>query len=201
MLRYPERCFTSYEVNIGYYAMRTTVACAMLYGSDDRAPVKDHLVAGQRVGLQSVRNPNFLARPEPRNARNGYVWCFALAGGESGWVPQSCLRPDDPHEEPWADGPASADFEVGLGYPKAKRRPRFMMSWKPKTSPHRIVTADNVYIRYSVRGTAFDFLLRGERVEIRHVHPMGFVCVKVTEARFCPEGTIGWVQLAALRRP
>lgn len=201
MLKYPEKCYTQFESNIGYYPFRTTHKTVMRYGAHGDAPVKLTLNEGQRIGLQSVRNPGFSPEPAIRGARNGYVWVYALMGGESGWVPVGNTRRDDPHSLPWADGPASMDFEVGMGAPRPKPKPRYTLGWAPKTNPARVVTAENLYIRYSVRGTAFDFLLPGDRVEIRWVHPRGFVCVKVLRSHFCPQGTIGWVWASGLRRP
>ena len=66
----------------------------------------------------------------------------------------------------------------------------------PRRWRGRTVTAAAVYLRYSPDGTAWDYLLRGEDVELVCHGPRGFDGVQVPGT-----GAAGWVDAAALGRP
>jgi hypothetical protein len=200
MLRYPDRCFTQYEVNIGYYPNRTSREATLRDGPGEQFRILQRLDAGQRVGRQSVRNPQRSRRPPRRDARNRYAWVYVLQGGRSGWVRTDVLVPDPGG---WADGPASEDFEVGSApgvrhAPRRRPRPRFTVG--RRAGGRRIVDDRDVYLRYAARSTPFHYLNRGDVVELRW-RGRHYVCVEVVSSARTPEGTRGWVSSAALRAP
>jgi hypothetical protein len=140
-----------------------------------------------------VRNPGFHAGPEPRPARGGFAWVYVLEGGRSGWVDATVLATDPGG---WADGPASADFEVGDApgvrhAPTRKRPPRVRLGLR--VTGVREIASEQVYLRYAAHSAPFEYLLRGDVVERRWRHPLGYTCVKVISSRTTPEGTVGWV--------
>ena len=200
MLRYPKRCFTQYEVNIGYYPNRISREATLRDGPGEQFRILQRLDAGQRVGRQSVRNPDRSRTPPRRDSRNRYAWVYVLQGGRGGWVRTDVLVPDPGG---WADGPASVDFEVGSApgvrhAPRSRPRPRFTLG--RRVSGRRVVDQRDIYLRYAARSTAFSYLDRGDVVALtwrgRH-----YSCVQVVASAHTPEGTRGWVATAALRAP
>ena len=155
MLSYPSRCFTQYEVNIGYYPNRVAREATLRDGPGEQFRILERLAAGQRVGRQSVRNPQRSSTPPRRDSRNRYAWVYALEGGRSGWVRADVLATDPGG---WADGPAHADFEVGGApgvrhAPRRRPRPRFTIG--RRGGGRRVVDERDVYLRYAARSTAF----------------------------------------------
>lgn len=199
MLRYPDGCRTQFEVNVGYYPNRTSREATLRSGPGEHFDVVQGLPAGQRVGRQSVRNPQRSSRPPRRDARNRYAWVYVHRQGRSGWVRSDVLLPDPGG---WADGPAGEDFEVGDApgvrhRPRPRRRPRFTLG--RRASGRRVVKARDVYLRYAPRSTAFSYLDRGDVVELRW-RGATYSCVEVVSSAHTPRGTRGWVPHGALRR-
>jgi hypothetical protein len=197
---YPPGCRTQDEVNIGYHPRHVDRDANLRFGPGPGFPLRQRLLTGQRVGRQSVPNPSFGAKPQPRPARNGYVWVYVLKGGRSGWVSADVLDADPGG---WADGPESVDFEVGSApgvshAPRRRRRPRVRIG--VRVSGRREVGAEQVYLRYAAHSTPFEYLMRGDVVERRWRHPRGYVCVKVVSSPTAPEGAVGWVVGSALKR-
>ena len=198
MLRYPGRCFTQYEVNIGYYPNRVSREATLRDGPGEQFGILQRLDAGQRVGRQSVRNPQRSRSPPRRDARDGYAWVYALQGGRSGWVRADVLVPDPGG---WANGPANQDFEVGgtpgvLHAPRRRPRPRFTIG--RRVAGRRVVAERDVYLRYAARSTGFSYLDRGDIVAL-HWRGLRYVCVEVVASAHTPPGTRGWVSSNALR--
>jgi hypothetical protein len=197
VLRYPSGCWTQYETNIGYYPNRLSRDATLRDGPGQQFRILDKLDAGQRVGRQSVRNPRRLTKPARRDARNGYAWVYVLQGGRSGWVRSDALVSDPGG---WADGPASEDFEVGSApgvrhAPRRRRKPRFTLG--RKASGRRVVSEEDVYLRYAPRSTAFWYLDRGDVVAVKWFGRL-YACVEVAASSHTPEGTRGWVPRGAL---
>jgi hypothetical protein len=106
------------------------------------------------------------------------------------------LPPDRP-----CKGPAGFDFEPGVM--PSKQGPHTSCGARamgPARQRARVVAAADVYIRYSPAGTAWDYLLRGDRVELRCHGPRGFDGVTVVSSRHLPAGATGWASAGALRR-
>jgi hypothetical protein len=199
MLRYPGGCFTQYETNIGYYPNRTSRDATLRAGPGEQFRILQHIDAGQRVGRQSVRNPDRSPTPPRRDARNGYAWVWVLQGGRSGWLNAEVLAPDPGG---WADGPASKDFEVGSApgvrhAPRRRPRPRFTVG--RRASGRRVVKRRDAYLRYSARSSAFSLLDEGDVVELLWRGP-AYACVGVVASAHTPEGARGWIVYSALRR-
>ena len=200
MLRYPSRCFTQYEVNIGYYPNRVAREATLRDGPGEQFRILERLAAGQRVGRQSVRNPQRSSTPARRDSRNRYAWVYALEGGRSGWVRADVLVTDPGG---WADGPAHADFEVGGApgvrhAPRRRPRPRFTIG--RRGGGRRVVDERDVYLRYAARSTAFAYLDRDDVVALQW-RGVNYVCVEVIASAHAPEGARGWVASGALRAP
>jgi hypothetical protein len=197
---YPQGCRTQHEVNIGYHPRHVDRDANLRFGPGPDFPLRQRLLTGQRVGRQSVLNPHFSAEPQPRPARNGYVWVYVHKGGRSGWVDADVLDADPGG---WADGPAGVDFEVGSapGVPHAPNRtgpPRFRLGLR--TSGRREIGSSQVYLRYAAHSTPFEYLVQGDVVERRWRHPRGYVCVQVISSKTAPEGAVGWVVGSAFKR-
>jgi hypothetical protein len=64
----------------------------------------------------------------------------------------------------------------------------------------RACAVPDVYIRWSPDGTAFDYLVFGDLVEIRSTGPRGFACVTVIRSASLATGESGWVDARALGR-
>lgn len=200
MLQYPDGCWTQYESNVGYYPNRLSRAATLRRGPGPAFEIRQRLDAGQRVGRQSVRNPDASARPPRRDSRDGCAWVYVLEDGRSGWVSIDVLEPDPGG---WADGPASVDFEIGDApgvrhAPRPRRRPRFAIG--RKTSGRRTVRAEEAYLRYAARSAPFSFLERGDAVELRW-SGLRYACVEVVSSSATPEGARGWIAHRALRKP
>jgi hypothetical protein len=194
-------CHTQFQSNVGWYPCRLVRDTPMKVGPGPDFHPKRVLRAGSRVGRQSVRNPDARPDPEMRGARNGYAWCYALNGGDAGWLPEDALQADPGG---WADGPASVDFEIGTAgkvrhEPRRKILPRFRLG--SVRTGERVVHAEEVYLRYAPHGTAFHYLLDGDRVQARWRHPRGYMCVEVLESRTVPAGVRGWVHDRVLHQP
>jgi hypothetical protein len=197
---YPKGCRRQTEVNIGYYPRHVKRDANLRFGPGPGFPARQRLLTGQRVGRQSVPNPNYRANPEPRPSRGGYVWVYVLKGGRSGWVKAEVLAHDPGG---WADGPESVDFEVGSApgvphAPKRRRASRVRLGFR--VSGRREVGAADAYLRYAPHSTPFEYLMRGDVVERRWHHPLGYVCVRVISSETAPEGAIGWIVGGALKR-
>jgi hypothetical protein len=197
---YPRGCRTQDQVNIGYHPMHVTRDANLRFGPGREFQARQPLLTGQRVGRQSVRNPHFRADPEPRPARNGFVWVYVLKGGRSGWVDAAVLAHDPGG---WADGPESLDFEIGDApgvrhTPRPKHHPRVRLG--VRVTGRREIASDEVYLRYAAHSAPFDYLLRGDVVERRWRHPRGYVCVKVLSSATALEGAIGWLVGSAFTR-
>jgi hypothetical protein len=198
---YPRGCRTQDQVNVGYHPMRVTRDANLRFGPGPGFPARQRLPTGQRVGRQSEPNPQMGSKPRPRAGRAGYVWVYVLEGGRSGWVAADVLTADPGG---WADGPAGVDFEVGAApgvrhAPRPKRRPRFRLG--RRATGRRRVSAAQVYLRYAAHSTPFEYLLEGDVVERRWLHPRGYVCVKVISSETATEDTVGWVEGRTLRAP
>jgi len=200
MLRYPSGCFTQYETNVGYYPNRTSRAATLRIGPGSGFRVLQTLDPGQRVGRQSVRNPDRSSKPPRRDSRNGYAWVYVLEDGRSGWVAIDVLVPDPGG---WADGPASEDFEIGSApgvrhAPRPRRKPRIAIG--RKASGRRVVRAREVYLRYAAQSAPLYYLEHGDVVQLRWSGPK-YACVEVVSSSITPEGARGWVSHGALRKP
>lgn len=202
MLNYPKGCLTQYETAVGYYPCRTSADTMLRTGPGRHFRAVRQVKAGKRFGWQSVANPDRINTPRRRPKEKGFVWGYILESGHTGWIEASALRDDtETASKCWADGPAGEDFQVGCGSPKPKRKPRFTVGWRPKTKQvKRTVKANEVYIRYSVRGAAKGYLLKGDEVKIRWVSPFGFVWIEVLDSYAVKPGSTGWVFNRALKK-
>jgi len=81
--------------------------------------------------------------------------------------------------------------------PNRRRTPRVRLGWR--VSGRRAIGAAEVYLRYAAHSTPFEYLMRGDVVELRWRHPRGYLCVKVVSSQTAPEGAIGWIEGGALR--
>jgi hypothetical protein len=179
--------------------MRVTRDANLRFGPGPGFPARQRLPTGQRVGRQSEPNPQAGSNPRPRASRAGYVWVYVLEGGRSGWVDADVLTADPGG---WADGPAGVDFEVGTapGVRHApRRRPKTRFRIGRRASGRRRVASNDAYMRYAAHSTPFEYLMAGDVVERRWLHPRGYVCVKVISSRTVPEDTVGWVVGSSLR--
>ncbi len=200
MLRYPSGCWTQYETNVGYYPNRLSREATLRDGPGEHFRIVQKLDVGQRVGRQSVRNPDRSPKPARRDSRNGYAWVYVLQGGNSGWVRSDVLAPDPGG---WADGPANEDFEVGSApgvrhAPRNRRRPRFTLG--RRAAGRRVVRARDVYLRYAARSTAFSYLDSGDVVAVKWLG-RSYACVEVVASSHTSPGTRGWVSRNALGAP
>jgi hypothetical protein len=190
-------CWTTSEVNVGYYPFRVKATEAHLrVGPSSRFHSVATVRRGQRVGVQSTRNPDCHDRPPMRLERNGYVWCYANQKGTSGWILRSAIE-EDTSGEVWADGPASLDFQVGA----QPCREGSDSSCKGQRSDRvRRIAAKEVYIRYAPQSSPLGYLREGDRVRERFRGARAYVCVEVITSKTVPVGTRGWIIYKSLEK-
>ena len=196
--------YSGHEVNIGYRPYRTTRPTAIRVACDPTAGTVVELRAGQGLGRQTVRNPDHDDLPPdrpPAGPGDAWIWVYARQQGGSGWIPLEDVEPwHSPPGRP-CKGPAGFDFEPGVM--PSKHGPHTSCGSRamgPARLRSRVVAAADVYIRYSPAGTAWDYLLRDDRVELRCHGPRGFDGVTVVSSRYLPTGATGWATAGALRR-
>jgi hypothetical protein len=158
---------------------------------------------GWHFGRQSVRNPGCADRPPLRRAENGFVWGYVLPPGhkKSGWLPLDAIEPH-PGAKRVACGPAGSDFDrrdPRLCAPHCDGRP---LRGVERARGRTTIAAREVYLRWSPRGTAFRYLLRGDEVRRlcrwesgAHDH----TGIEVVSGRWAGRGTRGWVITSSLR--
>jgi hypothetical protein len=199
-------CFRGDEVNIGYRPYRAVSPTAIRVGRDERFRVVDALEPGQGVGRQTVRNPDYDALPAHRPPQSGddgraWVWVYARAQGGSGWIPLEDIEPTvSPPGRP-CRGPAGFDFEPGVM--PSKHGPHTTCGQRllrPARWRRRACAAPDAYIRWSPDGTAWDYLVADDLVELRSTGPRGFACVTVIRSATVAAGESGWVEASALGR-
>jgi hypothetical protein len=198
-------CFRGDEVNIGYRPYRTVTATALRTG---RGPGYTTIVAlepGQGLGRQTVRNPDHDDLPPDRPPESGddgqsWIWVYARRHGGSGWIPLSDTEPTTSPPGRPCRGPAGFDFEPGImpskHGPHTSCGPRAL---GPARWRRRRVT-DEVYLRWSPDGTAFDYLHSDDTVQFECSGPRGFAGITVLDAQALPTGTGGWVDARMLHR-
>jgi hypothetical protein len=204
------QAFQHPEVNIGWFPfrakrqtnIRTIPGAGNVIGSVE---------ARRGLGVQSVRNPRHesqIARRGAEHARDGslWVWCYRREGSTTGWICIDDIETDpDPHKPP-LKGPAGLDFEVGRTSPGHKSPSGCGDDIRDRSRQERarVVKAQDVYLRYSPRGTAKHYLHHGNKVLLLLANgPHGFVFVEVltcTEDSPARPGTRGWISAAALQR-
>jgi hypothetical protein len=196
--------YSGHEVNIGYRPYRTVAATAIRNARDPTAGAVVELVPGQGLGRQTVRNPDHLDLPPDRPAEPGedgrpWIWVYARREGGSGWIPEADTEPwHSPPGRP-CRGPAGLDFEPGAmptkHGPHTSCGSRAVM---PRRLRERTVRAVDVYLRYSPDGTAWEYLLQGDRVQVECHGPRAYAGVTVLQARNVAGGAAGWVAQEAL---
>ena len=191
-----DRAYMHPDVVIGWYPFAANVATEIRTSTHGRGRLLSPVRRGATVGVQSVRNPRSDPNPARRPDFDGYVWCYTLKGGFTGWVKLSDLVPRATPPESPLDGPGGYDFEVGKTLPRLKRPNGCgkLSLFRPK----RRVTATDVYLRYSGRGTAFHYLHEGDIVrKLISNGPGGYAFVEVVRTAE-PGGPVfsgyrGWV--------
>jgi hypothetical protein len=191
------------DVKIGWYPYRAirTTEIRSLPGAGD---VRKTLAPGEGIGVQSVRNPTGSSFPAQRQSviRSGkqYVWCYSRSLSKTGWVPFFDIEYHPDANKPPLGGPAGIDFEVGRSRPVQKKPSG--CGKVSKTKPVRRVAAEDTYLRYSPRGTAFHNLHRGDRVKLLIVDgPSGFAfcqVVQIGHGATVYRGTRGWILASSL---
>jgi hypothetical protein len=207
--RLPARIFGPDRVDAAYEPWRATAFARLRAGPSREAPVvlvrgkEVHVRRGLHFARQSERNPRCSDHPRLRRAEDGFVWGYVMPPGhkKSGWLPLDVLEPH-PRFDELACGPAGADFD--------RRHPRRCGSHcdgQPIRDVARLkgttsVAAREVYLRWSPRGTAFRYLVRGDRVRRLcrwESGPHDYTGIEVVEARWAPVRARGWVLSSALR--
>jgi hypothetical protein len=207
--RLPARIFGPEQVDVAYEPWRVTGFAHLRVGPSGEAPVV--LVRGKEVtvrpglhcGRQSARNPGCADHPRLRRVENAFVWGYVMPPGhkKSGWLSLEVLEQDLGFEG-LACGPAGADFD--------RRHPQRCgahCDGKPIADVDRLrgtaaVSAREVYLRWSPRGTAFRYLVRADRVRRLarfRSGPHDYTAVEVLDGRWTPAGTRGWVLSSGLR--
>jgi hypothetical protein len=198
--------FQHHEVNIGWRRG------AAERGTDIRTKpgagvILRHLDAGDGCGIQSVRNPERKAIPATRPPVQGagghaYIWVYARDRGKTGWVRKDDIvrLPPDPHNPLGGPTPDHLDFEVGLTKPHVKNG-HSSCGHPSAQQPRRTVSARELHLRYSPRGTSFHYLHLGDEVQVLLANASDFAFVEVLDA--APDGSAkpgarGWVLAESL---
>jgi hypothetical protein len=186
-------CYDRDQANVCWYPrglVRVTTICKGPDGAGVLANPSSPLC------LQSVQNPTCLSNPGGRAASpNGYVWCYWNNGATiyTGWVPGGDIGGA---VAGGCTGPAGADFACGS---------------TPVGCNDTVGCADrddgwhmfrDAYIRYAPGSTAYYWVASGANV-VRKGYSANndYACVVVTQnGKYCPDGTVGWVEQSALSR-
>jgi hypothetical protein len=205
----PRGLFGPDLVDVAYEPWRAVRRTSLRVGPSSAAPVvlsdldePVELVAGQRLGRQTTRNPRCLDAPPLRAAVDGFVWgyCLPPATRKSGWMLLADLR-RDPRCEQLACGPAGKDFDrrsPGSCGGHCDGRP---LTDVRAASGRAAVGAREVYLRYAPHSTAFRYLVTGDEVRelARWSSPRAdWIGVEVRSARWAPRARRGWVLASAL---
>lgn len=207
--RLPARIFGPDQVDVAYEPWAVTTDTPLRIGPDDsaapvlRSGVEVVLAEGGHFGRQSFRNPNCLDRPRLRAAVNGWVWGYGIRPNsqKSGWARLEDLEPDLDFRGA-ACGPAGADFDrrdTSLCRGRCDGRP---LEDVRRVSGPAVIVSREVYLRWSPRGTAFRYLVRGDRVRRLCRWRFGrqdYIGVEVVTAPWVPAGVRGWVITPSLR--
>lgn len=203
-----DRAFQHCDVNVGWRPMLTTQATPVR-SKPGAGIILDTCRAAEGVALQSVRNPRAIDNPARRPSIKGsdghrYVWGYKRAGAKTGWMRADHVGPDPGFAgKPFADGPASEDFEIGRQH--CTRASRSGCGKKSLTKPVMVVTAEKVHYRYSPRGTSVHYLHSGDTVRVLLVNgPHGFHFAEVITAAHdgsARKGMRGWITANSLTRP
>jgi hypothetical protein len=207
----PARIYGPDEVDVAYEPWRAVGLARMRVGPSPTAPVvlaRDEEVIvepGLHFGRQSTRNPRCADHPALRAAVDGFAWGYVLPPGhrKSGWIPLDVLERDLGFLG-LACGPARADFD--RRDPTSCRghcdgRPLFGVEL---VGGDAVVAAREAYLRYSPRGTAYRYLVRGDRVLRLCRWRSGnhdYTGIDVRAARWSQRSSRGWVITSALRAP
>ena len=191
-------CWTTAEVNVGYYPYRVrAVEAHIRVGPSSNFHSVATVQRNARIGVQSTRNPDCVDLPPMHAPRNGYVWCYANQKGTSGWILLSALE-QDTSGEVWADGPASLDFQVGA---QPCRRGGTSSCVGSKSDRVRTIASAEVYIRYAPQSSPLGYLRRGDRVRECFRGNRNYLCVEVLSSKTAPNGTRGWIIYNSLEAP
>lgn len=188
-------CWNTAEVNVGYFPYVLNQNAHIKVGPGDHFANVASLHKGARFGVQSTRNPKSSNRPPRRPQKNGYVWGYSNARGTSGWINFSALSPDTSGQV-WADGPASADFQVGAQ--KAVHGSTSSCRGHSSSS-HRTIDVVDTYLRYGPHSTPYLYLVKGDRVKEKWRGTTGYVCVEVLSSKTAHKGARGWIPYASIR--
>jgi hypothetical protein len=192
-------CWHTGEVNVGYYPYMVNIPLTQIrLAPDDAAKAIQSLTHEQRFGVQSTRNPSNRKNPARRGAVNGYVFGYSNRLGTSGWVRIDALV-SDTSGELWADGPAGADFQVGLQDPPIRKTHSSCAGHDGKDELRKIGVEDT-YLRYAPQSTPYWYLVGGDHVKIKWRSRGKYCCVVVTQSEVCPRTTRGWIPYASLEK-
>jgi len=197
------------RVDVAYEPWRATRSVPLRVGPSREAPIVTAREAEVRVwpglhfGRQSVRNPDCSDHPPLRRAENGFVWGYVLPPGhkKSGWLALDALEQHLAAER-IACGPAGSDFDrrdPALCSGHCDGRP---LTGVASAGGRTTVGAREVYLRWSPRGTAFRYLVRGDEVRRMCRWESGahdYTGVDVVNARWSPVGVRGWVLTSSLK--
>ena len=209
--RLPTGIFGPDRVDVAYEPWEATGFARLRVGPSRQAPVV--LVRGKEVtirrglhfGRQSARNPGCADHPALRRSVDGFVWGYVLPPGhkKSGWMPLEILE-QDRNTKRVACGPAGADFDrrdPSKCPPHCDGGPLQEEDVDRRTG-RAAIRAREVYLRWSPRGTAFRYLVRGDEVRLLCRYrsgPHDYTGLEVVEGRWTPVGTRGWVLTSSLR--
>lgn len=190
--------YTADSIHIGWYGYKSTKNAYIRTGPGDHFTLKDRLLPGKRIGVQSVRNPKGVDNPPRRPIeRDGFKrpWVWVYGEGVEGWVKLSALK-ETKDTVPWAHGPRGRDFHIGL---EQSRNGEKTSCHGTRRNRVRVISSVDVLLRYAPHSSAFYYLQRGDGVrELYRRLQNDFVAVSVTQSKTCPVGTRGWVDVRAL---
>lgn len=192
--------YSSDQVNIGWYGYEVTKTTRIRIGPSWQFPERVTVMAGKRMGRQSVRNPsgkdNPPLRPVARDSTGkAWAWCYDPESKEQGWVPVNMIK-ERASKTPWAHGPNGCDFHVGL---EPSRKHEKSSTQGQRRNRVRVIAAKDVLVRYSPNGSGIFYLQRGDGVrELFRRIQNDFVAISVTSSKTTPPETRGWVDVRSL---
>lgn len=189
-------CWDRDQTNVCWYPRQTTVATQIGKNAAGGNVIVD-VPAGANICVQSTRNPTCLSNPGMRpTSAQGYRWVYwnAGSGTYTGWMPNAhisahagvagCL------------GPADADYVCGTT-PKGCYD---TVGCSDRNDPGTTLRRDG-YIRYAPTSTAYHWVGQNANVQRKGFNSANgdYACVVVvSNGKYCPDGTVGWIEQDAL---
>jgi len=193
---YRDGCWDRNQVNVCWHprqVVRNTIIGRNPAGGYELTTIP----GGRMICLQSTRNPECSSSPPVRPASpQGYYWAYYRNPDNgavyTGWVLGSDIGGGLGGP---CNGPAFEDFQCGQSPVGCTHSAGGCGDRDDLTTTNR-----EGYIRFAPGSTAIHWVGTDANVRRTAYANNGYACVTVnSNGKFCPDGSIGWIEQSALR--